>query len=122
MTKKHKIILFAVAVILVLFTVDFVRMTVEEHRQFSISYEVTGSVPVARISYFAGDYHQREIEEPLPWRITFQATRKGMISVIASTMGEYGSVTASVYVDGALIETSTGIGPLGLASADAFIR
>lgn len=88
-----------------------------------VTYKVTGSAESVSITYtnYDGGTSQYSLVY-LPWDITFYSMKSGdFVYISAQNNGEYGSVKAEIYVDGALFKTSSSYGAYVIASSSGII-
>ena len=87
-----------------------------------IKYEVTGSAPSVSLTYenSSGGTSQTT-GTPLPWTYTFSGKPGDFLYVSAQNDGASGSVTATIYENGSVVQTSTSSGAYVIATASGSI-
>lgn len=89
-----------------------------------VRYVVSGSASSASITYISADGSTSQLEKVyLPWSSEEFIAKKGdVVTLLAQNQGENGTVTASIYLNGKMAETTTSSGAFVIAHISCEVK
>ena len=82
---------------------------------YRVVYEITGTAQQATATLTNATGGQEQHDVPVPWQASFVATKGAILVLSASNNTDAGAVTATIYVDGKQVKTSSSTAAFGTA-------
>jgi len=88
----------------------------EAPTSYKITYRVSGTAKGASLTYANAQGGTEQIEVKIPWQQSFTVKKGAFLYLSAQNIGESGSVTAEILLDGRAWKSSTSSGAYVIAS------